>query len=196
MSGPGPVMAEAGMTVSGVERMSVPAKAGRTNRAARRRQPYSWLGAGVLGVGMGVGVALAGGTGVAHADSATAGDASPSATSASASSKSASAGVGRTARGSGAATGRRQSGSASSAVSDRSVVAAARRASVVKPTPADMEAQAAQFQVQLAHSFHDAREWVSTALPGPVGGAKGRGPCRSSLRPDARREANAFRSII
>ena len=34
-----------------------------------------------------------------------------------------------------------------------------------------MEAQAAQFQVQLAHSFHDARDWVSTTLPGPVGGA-------------------------
>jgi hypothetical protein len=28
-----------------------------------------------------------------------------------------------------------------------------------------------EVQVQLAHSFHDAREWVSTALPGPVGGA-------------------------
>jgi thioredoxin len=26
-------------------------------------------------------------------------------------------------------------------------------------------------QVQIAHSFHDAREWVSAALPGPVGGA-------------------------
>jgi hypothetical protein len=34
-----------------------------------------------------------------------------------------------------------------------------------------MEAQAAEFQVQLAHSFHDARDWVSATLPGPVGGA-------------------------
>jgi two-component system chemotaxis response regulator CheY len=51
------------------------------------------------------------------------------------------------------------------------VVASARRASVVKPTPADLEAEAAEFQVQLAHSFHDARDWVSATLPGPVGGA-------------------------
>ena len=39
----------------------------------------------------------------------------------------------------------------------------------VKPTVADVEAQVAQFQIQLAHSFHDARDLVSTILPGPIG---------------------------
>ncbi|MEI8083086.1 MAG: hypothetical protein WCI74_14715, partial [Actinomycetes bacterium] len=53
LSGSGPVMAEVGMTVSSVGRMTVTAKAGRKGRAARRRQPYSWLGAGVVGLGVG-----------------------------------------------------------------------------------------------------------------------------------------------
>lgn len=51
------------------------------------------------------------------------------------------------------------------------MVASARPAAVVKPTPADVQARVEQFQVQLAHSFHDARDWVNTNLPGPVGGA-------------------------
>jgi thioredoxin 1 len=105
-------------------------------RGRRQRSPFAWLGAGVLGLGVGIGVALTGGTGVAAADSAAADSATAGDTSASASSKSVSAGVGRAARGSGAATGPRLSGSVSSGVSDRSVVASARPSAVVKPASA------------------------------------------------------------
>lgn len=150
-------------------------------RGFRQRTPYVWLGAGVLGLG----VALAGGTGVAHADSAPAGDASPSDTSPSASSsRSMSAGVSRAARGSGAVPTRRQSATASPAASDRSVVAAASPAAVVQPQrpglatprPVPVAKPAIEdVQVQIAHSFHDARDWVSATLSGPVGGVANNG---------------------
>jgi len=154
-----------------------------TSTAGRR--PFAWLGAGALGAGV-CWAALAG-AGVAAADSAAAGDATASATRGSVS-----AGVSSAARSSGAATARRQSGSASTVASARSAVAAARPAAVVnpgsarraslgsaRPVPAlkptlsslPVESVVAQFQTQLAHSFHDAREWVHKSLPGPVGGA-------------------------
>jgi hypothetical protein len=68
----------------------------------------------------------------------------------------------------------------------RPSLGSARPVPEVKPTVANAEAKltvanaeavavvdprVAQFQVQVAHLFHDARELVSTILPGPVGGA-------------------------
>ena len=59
-------------------------------RGARRRQPYAWLGTGVLGVG--IGAALAG-AGLAHADGGRGTDASPGPSSSSESSSAAPAGT-------------------------------------------------------------------------------------------------------
>lgn len=146
-------------------------------RGRRQRSPYAWLGAGVVGLGVGVGVALAGGAGVAHADTATARDASSSASSSSASSRSASAGAGRAARDSGAATARRHAGSASSVAPDRSVVAAARPAAVVKPAAAQLPSllnsappvsipapTVADGQAQIANSFNDVPKVTASSV--------------------------------
>ena len=43
-------------------------------------------------------------------------------------------------------------------------------ATAARPVPA-AKPTVEEVQVQIAHSFHDAREWVSATLPGPVGGA-------------------------